>query len=1038
MNKRQVVSLSRLKFDDVMNYYPKHKHNRDVYNAILELHKNKGITPFIGAGLSVFCGYRLWPGVLTELAEYIPVNKEKSSALNKIKHGHFLEAAQEIQTSYKPMLSRLPNIVDYKKIEACPPEIMWASADWVLPYLFEGSPVMTTNFDRVLEHIFSKNAAAFEHTLNPYDPGLLTQMRQQKSHGLFKLHGDIGEKTTSLKQLVFTLDKYNEVYAAGGDLVTELKQWYENQTLLFLGCSLTTTDKTMEVLKSVVAANPSVKHYAIIDCPKKNLGKRVNELAELGIDAIFYDSSNHDAVRVILERLLEETDPDAFKRLHASRPRAKKRKAEERPMMYDSGYIPFTGRQEEWDALDAFCACDADTPLWWAVTGPGGMGKSRLVYEFTREKQKQGWEVQWFSQRELPKLGDYTPGVHPTIVVLDDVQAHMQTVGQWMEEVEDQPRSEKLRILLLEREGVDMQSASWLRTMHDGSPYSNPLREWCHDETFLSLKAMNDGHLKTIMSDYAAASGNTLNAEQLLKTLEKVDPNLKRPLYALAIADARCKGNDPTNWSADKILDTLLTRELDFHINRLRGLVPGLKVRGSLQGEFENLLARSCVRGCLMLDDIPADRYPKLCKLMEDERMDPFEFYEAIGIGHNAIFRAYTTGANGNIIEESPEEEKQIIALDCPDLIKEHLVLQQALDRRELELLLPDGWANDPGQLMYLRHLLEAHPDRLKSQDAYWTAFMQTTPAEGLPAWIYGNILWGVTELLPLRVDSAITRLADLYADSGADTQIAESYAHGLFNLTVNDSIEDSRRAVESLAMLYSEHADSQEIITMYALGLLELSAKPSLTDRDNAVCMLEHLYANHLDCPDLSGIYAAGLYNLTVEHPLDQRIIAVDKLKMLYSTHPDSETVVVRLADALRNLCVVQSSEEIFKNIAPLRELYNKFPVYNGIACAYADMLVGLALSQKTEADVLQTLTQSKAILNQHPSDTRIQLYYAKTWFNLTLQQSEADIPGTVAEIAAFLREHSQVIPDFKEALDKYLSEHPDHTARYQVLRDL
>lgn len=1028
--------MSRLKFDDVMNYYP--RHNRDVFNAIRDLHKNKDIIPFVGAGLSVFCNYKLWPGVLTELAEYIPGKKEKTGALNKIRRGNLLEAAQLIQDSYKPMLSRLTSIVDYRKIENCPPEVMWASADWVLPYLFEGSPIMTTNFDRVLEHIFSKNTAAFERTLDPYDPGLLTQMRQKKSHGLFKLHGDIGEKTTSIDRLVFTLDQYHTVYADDSELAKELKHWFENQTLLFLGCSLTTTDKTMEVLKAVVAANPSVKHYAVIDCPKKNLSRRVNELAELGIDAIFYDSSNHDAVRVILERLLEETDPDAFKRLYASRPRAKARKAEERPMMYDSGYIPFTGRQEEWDALDAFCACDADTPLWWAVTGPGGMGKSRLVYEFTREKQKHGWDVQWFSQRELPKLGDYTPGVHPTIVVLDDVQAHMQTVGQWLEDVEDQPRSEKLRILLLEREGVDMQSASWLRTMHDGSPYSNPLRDWCHDETFLSLKAMNDGHLKTIMHDYAAASGKTLNPEQLLKTLEKVDPNLKRPLYALAIADARCKGNDPTNWSADKILDTLLTRELDFHINRLRGLVPGLKVRGSLQSEFENLLARACVRGFLEVDGIPADRYPKLNKLMEDERMDPFEFYEAIGIGHNAIFRSFTADSKGNIIEEHPDEEKQIISLDCPDLIKEHLVLQQALDRRELELLLPDGWENDPGQLMYLRHLLAAHPERLKDQDAYWNAFMQTTPAEGLPAWIYGNILWGITACLPLRIHSAIARLAELYADSDADTQIAESYANGLFNLTVNDSTEDCRRAVESLAALYAGHNDSQEIITLYAKGLFNLSVEPSLTDRENSVSTLEQLYTDHPDCPDVADVYAKGLFNLTVGHPLEQRIIAVDKLKLLYAAHPDSETVAEHFADALHNLSVVQPLEEQIKNIPPLQELYNNFPDCVDIAHIYAGKLVNLSFSQKTKADVLQTLTRSEAILNQHPSDTQIQLSHAQTWFNLTLQQTEADTPGTVAEIAAFLREHPQAISEFKEALDKYLSKHPDHTARYQVLRDL
>lgn len=55
-----------------------------------------------------------------------------------------------------------------------------------------------------------------------------------------------------------------------------------------------------------------------------------------------------------------------------------------------------------------------------------------------------------------------------------------------------------------------------------------------------------------------------------------------------------------------------------------------------------------------------------------------------------------------------------------------------------------------------------------------------------------------------------------------------------------------------------------------------------------------------------------------------------------------------------------------------------------------------------------------------------------------LTLVQKEEDIPGTVGRISTFLRGHSGIIPEFKKALDKYLSDHPDHTQRYQPLREL
>ena len=53
-------------------------------------------------------------------------------------------------------------------------------------------------------------------------------------------------------------------------------------------------------------------------------------------------------------------------------------------------------------------------------------------------------------------------------------------------------------------------------------------------------------------------------------------------------------------------------------------------------------------------------------------------------------------------------------------------------------------------------------------------------------------------------------------------------------------------------------------------------------------------------------------------------------------------------------------------------------------------------------------------------------------------LVQRDADIASTVTDIAAFLRSNTNVIPRFKEALSKYLCDHPDHTVRYQLLLHL
>ena len=152
----------------------------------------------MGAGLSVFCGCKLRPSVLKELSEFIPDEGPKRESLEIIVQSKYLEAAEHIQKHYRPMPQRLLWIVSYDKCDACPDERLYSSASWVLPYLFHNLPLMTTNFDDVLEYVFSKWCSAFEQVVEPHDPSL----RQRNIHGLFKLHGDISKETTSLDRRI--------------------------------------------------------------------------------------------------------------------------------------------------------------------------------------------------------------------------------------------------------------------------------------------------------------------------------------------------------------------------------------------------------------------------------------------------------------------------------------------------------------------------------------------------------------------------------------------------------------------------------------------------------------------------------------------------------------------------------------------------------------------------------------------------------------------------------------------------------------------
>ena len=179
---------------------------------------------------------------------------------------------------------------------------------WLLPFLFPDSPVVTTNFDRVLELVYEKQNKQFDTIILPGRQELHNQLIQGNRHGLFKIHGDIGNSMIEYSSIIFTERQYNENYQIGSQLVESLQRWFLGKMLLFLGCSLN-IDRTMELLQRIIKLNSGVTHYAIIEYDgKKDIAKRVKELREqMGIRVIVYPKGKYEAVRIILEKLLEET-----------------------------------------------------------------------------------------------------------------------------------------------------------------------------------------------------------------------------------------------------------------------------------------------------------------------------------------------------------------------------------------------------------------------------------------------------------------------------------------------------------------------------------------------------------------------------------------------------------------------------------------------------------------------------------------------------------------------------------------------------------
>ena len=1004
--------MRKLTFDSIMSFYD--KHNRSVYRRIVEAQRNGTLSPFVGAGLSVPFGYRQWGGVLMELAENIIDDSRKALALTQIKEGNYEEAAGIILEEYPFMLDQFPDLVSPDILASCPDEKKRTSAAWVLPYLFRRELVMTTNFDRVLEECYLSCQNTAIPTVTPVNRDRLAQLQLNQELCLLKLHGDIGREAVSIDDLVFTKEQYEAHYAEGSTLVSVLTQRFTNRRMLFWGCSLS-SDRTMRVLGQVVKDQKGIRHFAILGCKKSEISTRMKELQALGILPIFYDDSNHDAVRVILERLLEETDSAGYKLLCRSRRSVVPAAEEKRPLMFDSEYFPFSGREAELARLAEFCEAE-DQLLWWAVTGPGGMGKSRLVFEFCKTMRCQGWSIHRFEAspsrgseaRRLEELPGWMPEAGRTIVVLDDVQAYMESVCAWMTRVDCTPRSEDLRILLLEREGKALRDSSWL-----GPDFkSSHLDEWCHSESFLHLEPMTDEQLMSVMTDYAKAAGQTLNAELLLKTLERVDPQFKRPLYAVAIADARCQGKDPTNWDRSKILDTLLDRELKFHLDRLQG-IDGKKPGKALCTELERLLAEACIRGFLPLEQVDLKKetkppYPYMQARMKAAELEPEDFFKRIGILRTAQLLRQKVDLDGNPVSESVlEAELKVIALNCPDLLKEHLVLKLAFEKKTLELL-PEGWHLDPNRLSFLRRLWINYPDRLKKEAAFWDRFFSAPPASGLPAWLYGDLLWGCTDVFPSLAQRAVDALDILSRADSKDERIAECYANSLFNLSCDQPPEDRSSTVERLWELYYAHSENAEVAGQYAKGLVNLSFVQSPEDSAATDERLKELYDAHSENAKVAVPYAKGLYNLCYNQPPEERAATVNRLKVLYDNHSENAEVAIQYAKGLVNLSSFQPLEDRVVTVERLKDLYDALSENAEVTGLYATGLFNLSCDQSPESQPV-TVDQLKDLYNVHSENAKVAAEYASGLVNLSCIQSTEERAATVGRLKELYDAHSE-----------------------------
>ena len=244
--------------------------NKNVYDDLLESFKKQNVTPIIGAGLSCWA-YPLWSKMLKEQAKNYGLETEINELINE---GKYEDAASKLEEEVTEngliqLLQRIFNVALIEENEETRPDYLVK-----LPILFRG-PIITTNFDRVIEHLFEICQIRIPDMVIPSDDFQSEKIRfalHQNSPILIKMHGDIEDPF----HLVLTKESYDLTY--GNDpsepnwelsMPNFLKTVLERNPVLFLGCSLN-ADRTCTVIR---ACAQGVRQFALLELPKETENK---------------------------------------------------------------------------------------------------------------------------------------------------------------------------------------------------------------------------------------------------------------------------------------------------------------------------------------------------------------------------------------------------------------------------------------------------------------------------------------------------------------------------------------------------------------------------------------------------------------------------------------------------------------------------------------------------------------------------------------------------------------------------------------------
>ena len=556
---------------------------------------------------------------------------------------------------------------------------------------------------------------------------------------------------------------------------------------------------------------------------------------------------------------------------------------------YRSKKIPFIGRDA--DLLEIQKFLDDDKSLaWWAVIGPGGTGKSRLVFEFVKKKKDNSDWKMLFLPDSFFRLPSGSAGWEPwcdwgydknLLLIVDYVRRFSDTVAQFITVLAtSKTLQHKIRILLIDRE-VD-EKALWYTWQFD-----TPVLKGSQYADFYNLGYLSDKKLGELSVNYISKRYQKNLDESELSTilshLIEIDPT-KRILYLLMILDAWVENPDQwRNWNKIELANYIVKREIKNINDRF------VEVEPEAKKAYKRLLCFATMTGGLDIAHLP----------------EGFS---------DALKNDYLT------LKISCESRSQLCALIqstqlviqpyTPDILGEYLALklfdESFWDEIERNQIIQSAYQIASLNFFYfLDRCLQDYMNQVRDfSDLFSFEVFLQTPLYLNAKLSYASFLVDLS-MTQKVAEATVTanRLEGLYQAHPENEEIAVVFANCLFKLSTKQEVTEAMVTADRLEGLYQAHPENEEIAFQFAGCLNNLAYKQEVAEATVIADRLEGLSQDHPENKEIALDFAMGLVYLSYKQEVAEATVTADRLEGLYQAHPGNKEIALAVAKGLVDL---------------------------------------------------------------------------------------------------------------------------------------